>query len=801
MDINKVCLSIDFGTSNSVMSIYYNNEVIIIKENDNKIIPSVIELSDNKKIIGLEAYNRKKIFDEIDIESINIIYEIKKIIGKKFDELEEEYFEYLGYNLSHDEEGNILINSKFRPEEILTHIFMSFKTIADNFLLDNYKCDEGIKNVIISVPVKFNDVQRKTLLECATNAGFNVLKLLNESTAAAIAYGLNNCKDEKNIIVFDLGAGTLDISYCNIYDNNFEVIGTSGNNNLGGLNFDKKIMEFCVGRFIEMNNLKDDELENMLENINPANMQKLKYLSEQAKISLNENEKTKIKINKFYNDINLEIIITRNDLNELFKVLIQLMIKPLNDLLELCNITKNEIDEIIMVGGMTKFYMVYQNVELFFGKELNNAIDPDLVVSMGNALYGYQILNKEDLNNNLILIDRTSLSLGIETTGGIMDVFIPRNSIMPFKKSKKYTTDSDFLESITIKIYEGDRKMTKDNIHIGDLILHGIEPEKRGIPEIKIEFSIDHYGLIKVKAEDIKNNLNKKSVLINKKMLSKEEVDKIIEKSKLMDNIDRIERTKKQSYSNLINNSFKILDNLKTSELTMPEELKNKLIENITEKLNWLNTKSFDEIDLDTYKELQKDFEIQYSIFLTSQPTTYKVEAQEENIKGVKIYEDEINYSKYTEQINYFKNLLKEYNIIKEHNKKLYDTKFYFLKDLTKDEIINLLTTKNDELLHIVDSILIEIITKPQTDEIIESYCSKAYNLDIEYKNLYNIYSIYFNLIKYVEIKLEEYENSINDENKLNQVIEYYVIIHEMKNNYIEYNETVLMNILLDITI
>jgi molecular chaperone DnaK (HSP70) len=799
MESDKICLSIDFGTSNSVMSIFYEQNIIIIKEDENNIIPSVIELNDNKKIVGINAYNRQKIFNELDVESLDVIYEIKKMIGKKYSDLEKEHFEYLGYSLNSDENDNIIINSKYRPEEILTHLFMSFKSIAEDFMFKHYNLPE-LKNVIISVPVKFNDIQRKTIIQCATNANFNVLKLLNESTSASIAYGLNNCNDEKNVIVFDLGAGTLDISYCNICDNNFEVIGTSGNNNLGGSNFDKKIMEYCVSKFIDYHNIED--IEYMMDNINPSNMQKLKYLAEQAKISLNDNDKTKIKISDFYDSKELNVLITKNDLNELFKVLMQLIIKPLNDLLEVCEIEKKDVDEIIMVGGMTKFYMVYQTVETFFGKELNNSMDPDLVVSTGSAIYGHQLLNKTDLKNNLMLIDRTSLSLGIDTTGGIMDIFIPRNSIMPIKKSKKYTTDQDFMESITIKIFEGDRKMTKDNIHIGDLVLSGIEPEKRGIPEIKVEFSIDQYGTIKVKAEDLKNNINKKSTIINKKNLSKEEIDEIIQKSILMDNLDRIERSKKRYYQILISNSNKIIENLKVEELTLKEEIKNSMIDEITQMLEWLKSKTFDEIDLDKYKEMQKHFETQYSIFLTAQPTVYKVASIEEKLNGVKIYEDDINYSKYTEQILYFKDILYEYKTLKEKNILLNSQKFYFLTNITKEEIINFLIKESEIMIQTVDDILIELITTPQTDETVKKLCDKIYEMDIHYKTFYLKYEMNFNLIKYVECALEKSEEialNNDDEEVLNKIVEYHTCLYEMKNKYIDYDEKILLNILLDL--
>lgn len=820
MDINKICIGIDFGTSNSCLSIWLNNNPIIIKDTENSnVIPTIIEFKDDKKIVGNDAYTRKEIFDKMDIET-NIIYEIKRFIGKKYSELNLNELDFLGYKITSDENDNILINNKYYPEEIVTHIFMSFHSIICNHF--NF---EGTINCVISVPARYNDLQRNTIKHCATISNFNVLRLINEPTAAALCYGINNPSVEKTICVFDLGGGTLDINLLKIYGSNYEVVGVSGNSALGGTNFDKKIMEYCIEEFLKNNNILNDEtqMNDFVNNIDPANLQKLKYLSEKAKISLSDNDKTKIVIQNFYGNYKMDILITRNIFTLITKDLISLLIKPINELLNICDMQKQEIDEIIMVGGMTKMPLVLNSVELFFGKELNCAIDPDTVVSIGASILGNQLLNKTTMENNLLIIDRTSLSIGVEISGGIMDVIIPRGSIIPIKKSKKYTTDTDFMEEIKIKIYEGERKMTCDNFLIGDFVLSGIEKEKRGLPEIKIEFSIDHNGIIKIKAEDIKNTLNKKTILIsqNKQNLDKDEINKIIEKAKILDTQDRIEKSKKQYYLKLLDFSHKIIDNIINEKLNIDDTQKQEVLKNIQEIHIWIKSKQYNEIDLDKYKELINIFNQNYAIFLVhNNVSENKVEGKEENISGVKIYEDEPNFIKYDKQIEYFKTILNEY---REHNLeiiKLYSKNFYNENIYSKQFIIDTLNKKCNFIINFIEDLLVKLITETTNDDEIQQYCNEIYCKDTDYKNQYFIFCPYFDLIYKLENLLEQKENEIlnNNENEnneitetlltnneiidenndetLNLIIEYYAILHKIKNGHLEFNENELLKMI-----
>ena len=818
MNSDNTCYGIDFGTTNSCISVWYKNEAILIQDFDgSNIIPTVIEITDNKKIIGGEAYRRKEIFEKLTLDNF-VIYEIKKLIGKKYSDLSEDQINLLGYNLKPDINDNILIinnEKEYYIDEIITHIFMSFYHFSNKFLSNKFSTELDIKNTIISVPARFNDSQRELIKQCATNAGFEVLRLINEPTAAALCYGIGqNLNEEQNIIVFDFGGGTLDISLLKIFENNYEVVGSSGNSNLGGSDFDRKIMEYSIQKFIETNKL---DIEKFLESVTELNLQKLKYLSEKAKISLSDVLQTQIIINNFYEDIPLKVKITRDDLNMMCRDLIGLMIKPLDELLSICEIDKKEINEIVMVGGMTKMPSISNNVELYFGKELNCSIDPDNVVSIGASIYGHLLVNKENIEDRLLLIDRSSLSIGLETSGGIMDILIPRGSIMPVKKIKKYTTDTDDMESIVIKIFEGERKFTKDNFLIGDFILSGIEKTKRGIPEIQITFSIDYNGIIKIKAEDLNNTLNKKSIQItgNKQNLSQEQLDKIIENAKIMDKIDREDKTKKMFHFNLIDDCKKILDNITNEELKIDIDTRNIIIKNINEIVLWLENTKYDDIDIDQYKETIQDFKTKYSIFLIHNNTsTFDIKTandSEESI-GVKIYDNEENIKIYPEQVLYIRNILEEYNNIKTNLNKLYNVEFFIENYNETNDNKTLLDNKEDIIKHLFNlctsicefssNLLTEFFTNILLDDnIVNQYISDLFEKDCNYKKEYELYEECFEILlkikKIIDIKetiyLEMLENESMDEiyinNKLEILLEYQKILHKIKNKYDGYEE------------
>jgi molecular chaperone DnaK (HSP70) len=851
--ITNLCLGIDFGTTNSCLTVWYNNKPLIIPDYDgNETIPTIIEIDLDKKTIGREAYLRKNVFEKTNNlsnnkKSIFLVYEIKKLLGKKYSELDKiPGLNMLAYNIVKDEDSDEIViydpnvDKYYYPAEISTHIFMSFKIRAEKYLSTKLNKTIIINDVVLSVPAYYNKNQREIIKNSAIYAGLNVIRLINEPTAAAICYGLGkNSTNIDNIIVFDFGGGTLDVSLLNINDNVYEVLGSCGNNNLGGSDFDNKIMEYCVMEFLKENKdlVNQDNLETFIEEINEDNLQKLKYLSEQAKIALSTNLNTKIKINNFYKNLNLNISLSREDFNMICQDLIRIIIKPINDLLENCNMQKKDINEIIMVGGMTKIPIIRYNIERFFNKDVNCSIDPDNVVSIGCAIHGYMIVNKSTLKNEdkLLLIDRTSLSIGVETSGGIMDVIIPRQSIIPIKKIKKYTTDTDYIDSIAIKIYEGERKFTKDNVLIGDFILSGIEKQKRGIPEVQITFEIDSDGIIKIKAEDLDNPLNKNTILVsgNKQNLNEKQIEEIIENAKKMDQQDRIEKFKKESYISLIDSSNKIIENLNSNDIKIENELKENIKNNVFEILTWLKDNNYENIEIDKYKELLHDYKMNYSIYIIQSNNSNLINlesAEDEKIKKeksyIEIYDTEDTNKNYIEQIKYFRNIIDEYNDIYKQLKMIQS-----MNKSNNDDKINNIVLLYDKVNSYANDVLIKFfIENNLNNDVVNEYCTNLNNYDIEFKNEFILLDDEFNiinkLINKLKVKEEEYLNlleKINSENienseniknseniensenikkinkineKLDKLIEIDSIIYKINSGYISIENSQLLDII-----
>jgi molecular chaperone DnaK (HSP70) len=822
---DNLCLGIDFGTTNSCLTVWYKNKALNISDLDNsQVIPTVIEITPNKKVIGKEAYLRKDIFEKTNTNENNkntfLVYEIKKLLGKKYSELSESQINMLAYTLIPDDSDNIRIYDSntekyYYPEEIATHLFMSFKTRAELFLSNKFNCEVTISNAVISVPAYFNKNQREIIKSCSQNAGFNVLRLINEPTAAALCYGLgkNLNNSNKNIIVYDLGGGTLDVCLLFISDGVYEVLGSCGNNNLGGSDFDNKIMEYVIGEFINQNNIDENYF---IENIEENTLQKLKYLAEHTKIALTDNLNTKLKINNFFNGKDLSVSISREKFNEICENLIRLAVKPLHDILTMCEIEKEKIDEIIMVGGMTRIPIIRYSVERFFNKDVNCSIDPDTVVSIGASIQGHMLTSSSNIEDKLLLVDRTPLSIGLETSGGIMDFLVPRGTIIPVKKTRKYTTDTDNTEWIPIKIYEGERKLTKDNFLIGDFILSGIEKEKRGIPEIQITFEIDTDGIVKIKAEDLKNPLNKKIVQVsgNKQNLSQEELDKIVENAKKMDLVDRLDKMQKESYLSLIDSSKRILENINSPEVKLDQNIKSDISANVKEILEWLLTQNYSDITQDKYRELLNDYKANYSIYLIQNnvPIINLESANDEDNKGIEIYEEE--NKKYDEQIKYFRSLIDEYDTIGKQMKmySFMDSGSHEKNEIKKNLLDKLEILHNELYNYANDTIIKLFIENNLTDEIVNTYCIKLNEYDIQFKKIFDELDKEYNIVSKLMNKIKEKENTYLDKlstiqnedspefkeinKKLDLIIDFDSYIYKINNGYIQYESSKIIKIL-----
>lgn len=531
----ELIIGIDLGTTNSVSAIWENKDLNIIKDRlGNKTIPSVVAFTDKGMLTG---YNAKL---QLSKNPSNTIYDVKRIIGREFtDETVQNDVDYFTYKIVPNDDNSIRIETSYgkklyRPEEITAIILKKIKHISEQYL------QRPVNKVVITIPAYFNDTQRQNTNDAAKIAGLDCVRMLNEPTAAALAYGLNKKSDkEMNVIVYDFGGGTLDVSLLNINEGVFRVIATTGNTHLGGEDFDQIIYKYVLEEFNK--NYK------VSKKIHKKSLQKLRIASENAKILLSSSTSTNISIPKFYLDkqngiqIDINIDITRELFEKISNELFIEALRPVDDIMYITELTNKDIDEILLVGGTTRMPKIRFILHNYFNKQPCTSINPDYVVAAGASIYGYMINNKDDpFCSNLVLLDILPLSLGVETTDGIMTIIIPRNTTIPTKITKRFTTEKDNQTEIIINVFEGERKLTEDNYKIGSFILSGIEKAKQGIPIIIVSFEVDVNGIITVSATNKYNNKTNKLIISNKKKLSDTIINQLIKEAQEMEYEDNL---------------------------------------------------------------------------------------------------------------------------------------------------------------------------------------------------------------------------------------------------------------------